>query len=194
MKAASYAKAILFTLQQQGASSEQQQDVVAELELFWSWFQETSVQAFFVNPRVSEERKRHILTEGLTKAGASPFSKRLMILLLKNRRLLALGHILEAVRALWWDHQGGSYGQILTALPLSEPDLKALTLLWEKKSQKKIHFEQKIHPALKAGLQINLEGVTYAANVSAQLGALRERLTPMALAENVMWSFEPPPS
>ena len=77
---------------------------------------------FLAGPSVPADAKRRVLDDLSTRAGVDDVGRRLLRLVLANRRIAALSEILSAIRAVWDRTTGVVEARVTVAAPLAQDE------------------------------------------------------------------------
>jgi len=129
------------------------------------------------NPGVPPATKRQVVEEiaGLLEAGG--LTRRLLLLLLDNYRLVHLPAILEAIDDLLDRARGVVSASVTAAEELEEEQRARLVRSLEQLSGARVKLESRVDPSLIGGFVARFGSYRYDASVRGQLAALEARLT-----------------
>jgi F-type H+-transporting ATPase subunit delta len=84
--------------------------------------EDARLRNFLAGPSVPADAKRRVLDDLSTRAGVDDVGRRLLGLVLANRRIAALSEILSAIRAVWDRTVGVVEARVTVAAPLAEEE------------------------------------------------------------------------
>jgi len=128
------------------------------------------------HPAVATDRKKGVLKAVFT-GRISGLALRLLDLLLERQRIAMLGAIVDAYGTLWNAQRKVAAAEAVSALPLDDAQRQALVQALERATGLGVELATREDPSLLGGLLVRIGGRTYDGTVSAQLRALRARLT-----------------
>ena len=102
--------------------------------------------------------------------------RNLVQMLVQNQRLELVSHIRELYEALRRDHEGVLEAKIVSALPLSDGQVRELISALEKKYGRKVNAQLEIDPALIGGARIMVGDKVIDATVRGRLDAMAAAL------------------
>jgi F-type H+-transporting ATPase subunit delta len=125
-----------------------------------------------VDPALGTEPRRRVLEALAERAGASPLVRRLLDLAASRDRLSLLPELCEAYAALANHANGVVSAEVVSAVPLAEPQRQCLAGALGGR----VELRCREDPALVGGLLVRVDGTTYDGSVRTRLAALRRRL------------------
>ena len=128
------------------------------------------------NPAISPERKKAIVLAVWAEGRGSALFRRLLSLLVDNRRIDALPAIESAFGALWNAHQHVASAEVVTAFALDAGQQGQLASALEKALGMGVEMRMTTSPAVLGGVLVRVAGKSYDGTVRASLRALKERL------------------
>jgi F-type H+-transporting ATPase subunit delta len=151
--------------------------VGAEIRTFLDLFvSREDLRRALVSPFVNAAKKRSLLDQVLTGAGAGPKASRFLTLLLDNKRLELLPEIVEALPRAWSEKLGFVTYEVSSAVPLTAGQKDRLEKGLEASEKKPVRLVIRTDPAVIGGLAVRKGHIVYDASVEGQLAALKERL------------------
>ena len=132
--------------------------------------------ATLAHPTLAAEARGRVLRVVVERAGGSPLVGRLVALLASHERVEMLGALVEAYGEELNAAQGVVVATALSAVPLDEPQRKALTSALGDAVGKRVELASQVDPAVLGGVLVRMGGRNYDGTVRAQLDTLRRRL------------------
>jgi F-type H+-transporting ATPase subunit delta len=129
------------------------------------------------NPAIRRNDRKKVVEALLTKVGAQPASRSLLLLLLDGERLSSLPGISREVDAMIEARAGRISAEVSSAQPLSAAQVSQLTATLEKLSGKKVDLVKHEDPALLGGVIAKVGDIVYDGSLRTQLRALRDELS-----------------
>ncbi|MFA5561546.1 MAG: ATP synthase F1 subunit delta [Eubacteriales bacterium] len=137
--------------------------------------QEEGCEAFLSHPQLPSAEKRAFLERLLAHRLSAKVLDFLYFLVEKNHG----GLILPAL-SLFVDkgtrHSGTVTGWVVSAAPLTEAQLAALTTLLSKKLERQVHLQTRVDPSLLGGFSVQAEGYLFDGTVRSRLLKMKESL------------------
>ena len=109
----------------------------------------------------------------LSKAGASPLTRRLVLLLARKGRLFALADVIRDFEALHARHKGEIAAEVTSARALTGEETRELTRVLKEKLGREPKLQVKVDPALLGGLVVRLGSRMIDSSLRAKLNGLR---------------------
>jgi F-type H+-transporting ATPase subunit delta len=128
------------------------------------------------NPAIPPERKKGIVMAVWVEGHASALFRRLLSLLVENRRIGALGAIETSFASLWNAHRHVASAEVVSAVPLEGEQEEALSAALGKATGMGVEIHTRTDPAVLGGVLVRIGGKSYDGTVRARLRALKERL------------------
>ncbi len=125
-----------------------------------------------VDPALGTEPRRRVLDALAERAGVSPLVRRLLDLVATRDRFGILSDLCEAYAELANKANGVVSAEVVSAVPLAEPQRECLARALGARVELRCHED----PALVGGLLVRVDGTTYDGSVRTRLAALRRRL------------------
>jgi F-type H+-transporting ATPase subunit delta len=132
--------------------------------------------ATLAHPALPAETRGRILRAIVEQAGGSPLLVRLVAVLASHERVEMLRALVLAYGEELNTAEGIAAATAVSAVPLDEPQRKALTSALGAAVGKRIELVSQVDPAVLGGLLVRVDGRTYDGSVRAHLDALRRRL------------------
>lgn len=137
---------------------------------------ETLAQVFR-NPAIPIQRKRAVVEALLDRGGAMAVPVRKLLLLLAERdRLVLLPELADAYAERLMDHQQVMRGEVTTAVPLAQEQLRSLETGLGRATGRKVILAAKVDPGILGGAVTRLGSTVYDGSVTTQLQRMKERL------------------
>jgi F-type H+-transporting ATPase subunit delta len=169
-----YARAILDLGQAQGNLDR----VGADLRGLAAALKESAeLVSVLTNPAIRRADRKKVVEALLAKLGAAQLSKTVVALLLDRERLAALPDIARELDAMIEARAGRVSAEVVSATPLSKPQLDQIVAALEKLSGKKVDVTKREDPALLGGVVAKLGDTVYDGSLRTQLRTLRDELS-----------------
>ncbi len=173
----SYSKALYETAKEKGLSAGDIDRVENDLAAFASTLAaHSSFKDILSSPVVSAADKVGIIEKTAEKLGLSKLASNFLAMVADKNRTDLTGEILDSFKAVRLESEGGIFGSVVSAEPLSAHDLEDLSKAFAKKLGKKIVFKTATDSNLLAGMKVTVNGITYDGSLRSQLQQLRDRL------------------
>jgi F-type H+-transporting ATPase subunit delta len=173
--ATSYAKALYQAAKEGGTSSEQMMQIEKQMDEFQALLSSSKdLSKALLGPVIALKDKIAIIDAIAQKGGFSTILQRFLVLLAQKERLPGFSDIRDAFSSERLEADGGIAGKVISADPLAETDVKSLADAFSKKLGKKVAFRVSTDPSLLAGMQVNINGVTYDGSLKSKLKKLRD--------------------
>jgi F-type H+-transporting ATPase subunit delta len=127
------------------------------------------------HPVLGAETKRRVVLALAERAKAAPLVKRLVELLSARDRLELLADVAQAYGELANAAQGVVAAEVVSAVPLAQPQRKALAAAL-KGAAADVELGERVDASIMGGLLVRAFGRTYDGSVRTRLEALRRRL------------------
>jgi F-type H+-transporting ATPase subunit delta len=168
-----YARALLDVALEKGAAEPLRAELAAMVKLIAA---HPDLAALLANPAVSAERKKKLAAAVAARAGATDLLARLVTLMGERDRLDMLPMVSAAYTRLWNAHRGVVAAQAVSAVPLEETELRAVSRALAAASGREVDLSARVDPRLLGGMLVHMEGRTYDGSVRTRLRALRRTL------------------
>jgi F-type H+-transporting ATPase subunit delta len=132
------------------------------------------------NPLVSHAAKKAVMTELSDQIGASPTTRRALLLLVDRRRTKALPYIARTLRELADARKGILRAEVTTAVPLGDAYYARLQVQLEKMTGKRVVVDRLTDPSLIAGVVTRIGDRIFDGSLRTRLQSLRDAMTPHA--------------
>lgn len=169
-----YARALFDVSLKEGQLDRAQQDLGAFAGLVSSNEPLTRVLS---NPAIPVAKKRAVVNELVTRAGAiSPIVARLLLLLADRDRLALLPEIVRAYEDRLMDHAQVVRAELVTAMPLPAARLQALKHGLARATGREVQLESRVDPSILGGAVARVGSTVYDGSVTTQLARLKQQL------------------
>jgi ATP synthase F1 delta subunit len=128
------------------------------------------------NPGIERARREAILTAVSAKVGVTELGKRLLIVLLHNRRIGALSEVLAAGRDRLDRERRIVEATLKSARQLEPAVTEKLQRMLEERTKKKVRLATAVDPSLLGGFVITVESAVFDASLSRRLEKARAAL------------------
>jgi len=128
------------------------------------------------NPLIPEPRREAILKAVAARLGLEPPVVNLLRLMARRHRMGALPDVARALRVMVDERSGVLRATIVSAAPLSEPDVAQIVAQLERKTRRRIVAEHQHDPSLIAGVVTRIGDKTIDGSLKGRLEALERRL------------------
>jgi F-type H+-transporting ATPase subunit delta len=158
------------------ALEQQKLDAVkGDLDRFIKLMEESDDLARLVrSPVFTAEEQTKALAAVLSQAGIVDLAANFLLLVAANRRLFAIGHIVNAFRQLVARHKGEVTAQVTVAEKLTDKNLDALKgALKTVTGGKDIDFDVKVDPAIIGGLIVKVGSRMVDSSLRTKLNAIK---------------------
>jgi F-type H+-transporting ATPase subunit delta len=126
------------------------------------------------NPGLPRARREALLDAVAGKAAAGTLGRRLLRLLLHNRRLPRISHVIAALHARLDRERNVLEARIATARPLDPALVEELRALVEKRAARRVRVMSVVNPALLGGFVVTAGSARYDASLARRLQKVRE--------------------
>jgi len=168
-----YAKALLDVAIKQADPVRAEEDLSAFAELV---AQNPELRTVLENPAVPAPSKRAVVEQLVARAKPAPPVGKLLMLLAERDRLVLLPDLAAAYRERLLDYQNIVRADVVTALPLPDPQAKQLEEKLAGVTGRTVRMTTRIDPTIIGGLVAKGGGTVYDGSVATQLRRMRERL------------------
>jgi F-type H+-transporting ATPase subunit delta len=131
------------------------------------------LRLLLASPALSAEDKAKGLAALAARAGFSQTTAKFLGLLAANRRVSALGPIIEAFAALAEARRGVVSAQVVTAIPLSQAQAKGLAAALRTALGKDPQIETRVDPAILGGVKVRVGSRLFDASLKSKLDSLK---------------------
>jgi F-type H+-transporting ATPase subunit delta len=173
--ATAYARALHDAARESGGSSGDLDRIESHFDDLLSALDSSDdLRKLLYGPVVTSREKAAVVEDIANRGGYPSMLRHFLVLLAQKERLPALPEVREALSAVRLEAEGGVSAKLVSAEPMSEADLKTLSEAFTRKLGKKVAFRATTNPALLAGIQVTINGVTYDGSLKSQLYRLRD--------------------
>jgi len=181
--AKSYAKALFSVLRE---SSGDVEAASAALKAFRVAVEaHRSLRVALTSPLTSSREKAAVAKDLAEKMGMSGPVRAVVITLAEKGRASIVAEIIDEFELAAMEAEGVLRGEVVSAEPLSDEELKDLGAAFGKKLGKTVRMELTVDPDLIAGVKVTVSGITYDGSMRAQLEHLQRTLA-IAPAQSVL--------
>ncbi|UCE43040.1 MAG: ATP synthase F1 subunit delta [Candidatus Aminicenantes bacterium] len=128
------------------------------------------------SPFLPATKKKEIAAQILERFSTGNKSKRFLLLLVENGRLLLLPEILEYLPVLWNEEQGISTFEVSSVIPLNQDQKKRLEEKLVLLEQRPVALSYKMDRSLIGGLSIRKGNIVYDASIQGDLERLKQKI------------------
>ncbi len=134
------------------------------------------LRAFIASPLASQANQTKFMDAIGKAAKFNDMTLSLVQLLIKNRRLPALPHVLAAAKAMFDESSGVSTAQVTSATPLDEKKVADIRTILSKKLGHDVAIETKIDPTIIGGMVVRVGSTMIDDSVKTKLDRMARRL------------------
>ena len=131
------------------------------------------LRTLIASPAFDAEEKGKGLTAVAEAAGLSGTTKKFLGLVAANRRASALPGMITAYEKLAAEDRGAVSAQVVTAMPLTDAQSKALAAALRTALGKDPEIETRVDPAILGGLKVRVGSRLYDASLKSRLDSLK---------------------
>jgi F-type H+-transporting ATPase subunit delta len=128
------------------------------------------------SPLLPATKKKEIAAKILERTAVCNKSKRFLLLLVENDRLMLLPEILEFLPVLWNEEQGISTFEVSSVIPLSPDQKKRLEEKLALLEKRPVTLTYKMNQSLIGGLSIRKGNIVYDASIQGDLERLKQKI------------------
>lgn len=128
------------------------------------------------SPFLPTAKKVEIAAQVLKKTSLKGKSRRFILLLVENNRLLLLSEILKMLPLFWNEEHGISTYEIRSVVPLRQAQKRKLEKKLARLEQRPVFLAYTIDPSLIGGLSIRKGNTVYDASLLGDLDRLRQKI------------------
>ena len=125
------------------------------------------------SPKFSAEDKAKGLVALAARAGFHKTTEKFLGLLAANRRTAALGDVIAAFQRLAADRRGLVSAHVITAIPLTDAQTRALTAALRQALGKEPQIDAVVDPSILGGLKVRVGSRLYDASLKSKLDTLK---------------------
>jgi F-type H+-transporting ATPase subunit delta len=130
-----------------------------------------------VTPSIPVPQKLKVLDAVVAKTGASPVTRNFLGVLIRNRRIAALGEIARLFEVEMNERRGFSEAEVTSWRDLGDEEKKSLSTQLEAVLGKKVRARYQKDESLLGGARIRVGSTIYDGSVRGQLRKLKEQLS-----------------
>jgi F-type H+-transporting ATPase subunit delta len=134
-----------------------------------------TLRAFLSAPAVPEDARRKALAELAQRTGVDTFGTRFLELLLRHRRLLSLGAILQAVRDAYDAERGVLEGRVTVAAAIGDAEKAAIEQALGAKLNGKVRLKVSVDPKILGGFVARVGSSVFDASAVAGIRRFQEQ-------------------
>jgi F-type H+-transporting ATPase subunit delta len=168
-----YARAIL-ELANESNAVEQTGKELNEFAATWNGSDE--LRAVFLNPEVSPDQRKAVISELVQRSGLAPLTRNSLLYIADKGRLAALPLIARAFNDLSEGSSGIVRAEVTSAAPLSDTYYAQLQKTLEQVTGHKVSIEKKTDPSLIAGVVTRVGDKVYDGSIKTRLEDLSNSL------------------
>lgn len=140
------------------------------------WHDNANLRSVFENPQFTPAQRKAVLNDIVVRAGFSPVTRNLLMVLVDNLRVSDIGDIARVYQTLAADRGGNVKAEVTTAVALPEAYYAELTKTLETVTGKKVQIERKLDPSLIAGVVTRVGDTVFDGSLKNRLGELKDEL------------------
>lgn len=137
--------------------------------------QDLRLKAFFATPAVPKEAKKKVLQELTRKVELDDFGERLFQVVLGNRRLLQISHILSAIREQWDRQSGVVAARVTVASPIGPPEEKRIAEGLARAIGRRVRLQVDVNREILAGFVARVGSEVFDASALHAIERFREQ-------------------
>jgi F-type H+-transporting ATPase subunit delta len=134
-----------------------------------------TLRAFLSAPAVPEESKRKAVAELAARSGVDAFGARFLELLLKNRRILAVGAILQGLRKSFDASRGVLEGSVTVAAPIGDAEKATIAQALGAKLNGRVRLSVAVDPRILAGFVARVGSSVFDASAAAGIRRFQQQ-------------------
>lgn len=134
-----------------------------------------TLRAFLAAPAVPEEAKRKAIAELATRAGVDAFGARFLELLLRHRRILGTGVILQGVRKSFDASRGMLEGSVIVAAPIGDAERATIEQALGAKLNGRVRLKVAVDPKILGGFVARVGSSVFDASAAAGIRRFQEQ-------------------
>lgn len=168
-----YAKALIDLAEESKSIKAVEADLVALDKML---FESPDLCAMIASPVISRKDQQAVMTEISKKAGFNKLTLNFLKTLAENRRLYALGKMIEAVRLDLAKRRGEMNAVVKVAQDLSAAQRKELELALSKSAGVDVSVEVRVEPSILGGMIVTMGSQMIDDSVARKLEKLRMQM------------------
>ena len=134
-----------------------------------------ALRAFLAAPAVPEEAKRKAVAELAARAGVDAFGARFLELLLRHRRILGTGVILQGVRESFDASRGMLEGSVTVAAPIGDAERATIEQALGAKLNGRVRLKVAVDPKILGGFVARVGSSVFDASAAAGIRRFQEQ-------------------
>ena len=134
-----------------------------------------ALRAFLAAPAVPEEAKRKAIAELATRAGVDAFGARFLELLLRHRRILGTGVILQGVHKAFDASRGMLEGSVTVAAPIGDAERATIEQALGAKLNGRVRLKVAVDPKILGGFVARVGSSVFDASAAAGIRRFQEQ-------------------
>jgi len=146
----------------------------SDLQIILGLLQDPTLQAFFASPAVPTDEKLRALESSLT--NVQPKARNFVSVLSENRRVAAIGEIVDAFDAEVDRLRGIVHARVKTAVAMDDRETAEIVHGLERITGQRVIVATEVDPAILGGFVARIGDRLIDASVIGRLNALRNRL------------------
>jgi F-type H+-transporting ATPase subunit delta len=160
------------------AKSVQEFDALyAELNEFDKFLStQPKLQDTLQSPFLPAAKKKDIAAQILERSTVGEKTKRFLLLLVENARLMLLPDILEFLPAFWNEEQGIATFEVSSVIPLETDQKKRLEEKLAQLEMRPVALSYKLDPSLIGGISIRKGNIVYDASIQGDLERIKQKI------------------
>jgi len=136
---------------------------------------EPALRAFLAAPAVPEDAKRKAIAELAARAGVDAFGARFLELLLRHRRILGAGVILQGVRESFDASRGMLEGSVTVAAPIGDAERATIEQALGAKLKGLVRLKVAVDPKILGGFVARVGSSVFDASAAAGIRRFQEQ-------------------
>jgi F-type H+-transporting ATPase subunit delta len=160
------------------ARSGQEFDAIhAELGEFDTFLSsQPKLQDTLQSPFLPATKKKEIAAQILERSKVGSKTKRFLLLLVENSRLMLLRDILDSLPVLWNEEQGIATFEVSSVVPLNENQKNRLEEKLAQLEKRPVALSYKLDHSLIGGLSIRKGNIVYDASIQGDLERIKQKI------------------
>ena len=134
-----------------------------------------ALRAFLAAPAVPEEAKRKAIAELAARAGVDAFGARFLELLLRHRRILGTGVILQGVHKAFDASRGMLEGSVIVAAPIGDAERATIEQALGAKLNGRVRLKVAVDPKILGGFVARVGSSVFDASAAAGIRRFQEQ-------------------
>jgi len=168
-----YAQGLINSIKDKGEF----ESVSGEMQEFSRFlFKEKKLLEILSSAFLPTTKKNEIAAQVLEKTSLKEKSRRFILLLVENNRVLLLEEILKLLPLFWNEEHGISTFEVRSVVPLQKPQKQRLEKKLARLEHRPVSLTYTIDPSLIGGLSIRKGNVVYDASLLGDLERLRQKI------------------